>query len=277
MRRLFQFIYTYRAFFLFLLLEVTCGWLVINHNNYIGASFFNSSNAVAGNIYENRQAVNNYFRLSEINERLAAENIALRNQMADSITSVDSSEFFTPLVLAGQYNFFIAKVVNNSVNRFSNYFTLNKGAADGIRANMGVMNGNGLVGKIKSVSENFSVGYSALHSNLLVSAIIEETNTLCTVNWDGENPEQISLEYVPRHLQLKNGMRIITSGFNAVFPAGVKIGEIANIDIKEDATFYDIEVDLAVTFQSLDYVYIIGNKLRQEQDSIEADVKFGDD
>lgn len=277
MRRLFQFIYSYRAFFLLLLLQVISGWLVVNHNKYLSASYFNSSNAFAGNVYKNKQAVEDYFRLSKINDRLAAENEALRNEQSLKPLEIDSSNFFTPLIIANHYDYTIAKVVNNSVDRFRNYFTLDKGTADGITEDMGVINSYGLIGKIKSVSTHFSVGYSALHSNLLVSALIEETNTLCTVNWDGKNPKQISLDYVPRHLKLKNGMRIVTSGYNAVFPAGIKIGEISEIDIREDATFYDITVDLSVTFQSLDFVYIIGNQLRQEQDSLENTLNIADD
>jgi rod shape-determining protein MreC len=277
MRRLFQFIYTYRAFFLFLLLEVISGWLVVNHNDYLSASFFNSSNAFAGNVYENKQAVEDYFRLNKINERLAQENEALRNKLTFEPAIVDSSSFFTPTALAGQYDYTIATVVNNSVDRFRNYFTLDKGEADGVTEGMGVINGYGLIGKIKSTSKNYAVGYSALHSNLLISAVIEETKTLCTANWDGKNPRQISLEYVPRHIKLKNGMRIVTSGFNAIFPPGIKIGEIASVDIKDDATFYEVKVDLAVDFQSLDYVYVIGNELQQEQDSLENTIKLADD
>ena len=133
----------------------------------------------------------------------------------------------------------------------------------------GVINGFGVVGRIKSVSENFAVGYSALHSKLMISAIIEENKTLCTANWNGTDPKKINLEYIPRHVKLKKGMKIVTSGFNAVFPPGVKIGEISEISIREDATFYEVEVDLSVNFQSLDFVYVIGNALQQEQDSIQ--------
>lgn len=277
MRRLFQFIFKYRASFLFLFLEVICAWLIVNHNQYISASFFNSSNAFAGNVYEDKQAVENYFRLTGINKRLAQENEFLRNELSISPASIDSNIFFTPTVLAGQYNYSIAKVVNNSVHRFRNYFTINKGSEQGIIAGQGVVNAYGVVGKIKSVSNNFSMGYSALHSKLLISAIIEETKTLCTANWNGSDPTIINLDFVPRHVKLKKGMRIITSGYNAVFPPGVKIGEISEININEDATFYDIKVELTVDFQSLDYVYVIGNKIQIEKDSLENLIQRTDD
>ncbi len=266
MRRLFQFIYQYRAFFVFLMLELVSGWLVVNHNDYISASYFNSSSSLAGNVYSSKQSVQDYFQLKEVNQNLAAENENLRNQLALSTPMIDSLEFFTPIYLSGQYDYTIAKVVNNSVSRFRNYFTLNKGSNDGVKEGMGVVNPNGAVGKIKSVSKNFSTGYSALNGNLLISAVIAETETLCTATWEGKDPTEMSLKYVPRHVKVEVGMDIVTSGFNSLFPAGVKIGEVETVNIDENATFYDITIDLSVDFHSLDYVYVIGSKFKQEKD-----------
>lgn len=273
MRRLFQFIYQYRAFFIFLLLEVISAWLVVNHNDYISASYFNSSSSFAGNVYENKQAVQDYFQLAKVNKNLVEENERLRNRIAgDSIEiNLDSAEI--PFELNGQYEFITGKVVNNSVHRFRNYFTLNKGSEDGIEEGMGVINPKGVVGKIKSVSSNFSTAYSALHSSLLISVLIDETETLCTANWSGEDPTEISLEYVPRHIQVKEGMQVISSGYDAIFPQGVKLGTVKSVEIDEEATFYDIEVALSADFFSLDYVYVIGNKLKQEKDSLEQELQ----
>ncbi len=272
MRKLFQIIYQYRAFFILLLLQLVSGWLIVNHNDYISASYFNSSSSIAGNFYNNKQSVADYFELSRVNQHLAEENEALRNSLAEKQPTVDTTQFLTPVYLAGQYDFTIAKVVNNSVSRFTNYFTLNKGSNDGIEEGMGVVNSFGAVGKVKSVSKNFSTGYSALHGNLLISAILGEKETLCTANWDGKNPSKISLKYVPRHIEVEPGMEVFTSGFNAVFPPKVKIGEVETAEIKENATFYEITLTLSVDFNSLDYVYVVGNKLKQEKDSIEQSI-----
>jgi rod shape-determining protein MreC len=277
MRRLFQFIYQYSAFFLFLFLEVISGWLVVNHNEYISASYFNSSSAFAGNVYENKQAVQDYFKLAAINKNLARENEVLRNELAADSTAPASDSVNIPFELAGQYEFFSGKVVNNSVHRFRNYVTLDKGRADGVEMGMGVINPDGIVGKIKSVSENFSTAYSALHSSLLISVLINETETLCTANWSGEDPTEISLEYVPRHIKVQEGMEVVTSGYDAIFPQGVKLGAIKSVEIDEEATFYTIEVALSADFFSLDYVYIIGNKMKQEKDSLEQELQTEDE
>lgn len=273
MRRLFQFIYQYRAFFIFLLLEVISGWLVVNHNDYISASYFNTSSSFAGNVYENKQAVQDYFQLAQVNKNLAQENERLRNRLAGDSIQTDSSSINIPFELSGQYEFITGKVVNNSVHRFRNYFTLDKGSQDGVKEGMGVINPQGLVGKIKSVSKNFSTAYSALHSSLLISVLIDETETLCTANWSGEDPTRISLEYVPRHIKVQEGMQVVSSGYDAIFPQGVKLGTVKSVEIDEEATFFDIEVELSADFFSLDYVYVIGNKLKQEKDSLEQELQ----
>jgi rod shape-determining protein MreC len=273
MRRLFQLIYQYRAFFIFLLLEVISGWLVVNHNDYISASYFNSSSAFAGNVYKNKQAVQDYFQLAKVNNNLVQENELLRNRLAGDSIFLDTMELNIPFGLSGQYEFITGKVVNNSVHRFRNYFTLNIGSEDGVQEGMGVINPKGVVGKIKSVSKNFSTAYSALHSSLLISVLIDETETLCTANWSGEDPTKISLEYVPRHIKVKEGMQVVSSGYDSIFPQGVKIGSIKSVEIDEEATFYDIEVALSADFFSLDYVYVIGNKLKQEKDSLEQELQ----
>lgn len=273
MRRLFQFIYQYRAFFIFLLLEVLSGWMIVYNNHYQSAAFFNSANGFSGGVMTFTYNVDTYFSLDEVNERLARENEMLRNQLAAKGANTDSLILFTPASIAGQYEYTTAEVINNSVDRFTNYLTINKGSEDGIVSGMGIVNDQGLVGKVKSVSKNYATVYSALHINFLISSLIEETQTFCTASWDGTDPTSIDLLYVPRHIKVQRGMRIVTSGYNAVFPEGVKIGTISEVSIDDDATFYDIKVELAVDFQSVNYVYSIGNKLVQEKDSLEQEIK----
>lgn len=274
MRRLFQFLYQYRAFFIFLVLEVISAFLVVNHNHYISASYFNSSSAIAGTVLENKRNVQDYFQLGKINANLAEENLVLRKRLANDSVFLDSAAIYIPFELSGQYEFISAKVVNNSVHRFRNYFTLNKGTKDGIENGMGVIGPNGVVGKIKSVSSNFSTAYSALHSKLLISAFIGDTETLCTATWYGDLPTEISLDYVPRHTEVKEGMVVESSGYDSIFPKGVRIGTVKSVEINEESAFYDIEVELSTDFFSLDYVYVIGNKLKQEKDSLELELQI---
>ena len=137
---------------------------------------------------------------------------------------------------------------------------------------MGVVSHDGIVGIVKSSSRHFSTITSLLHSNIFVSSVIKRTGDLCSTTWDGRDPYQASLRFVPRHIQLQQGDTIVTSGYNSIFDKGTLIGTVKETGIKENATFYDVSIDLATDFNSLSYVYVIENRLRVEKDSLEQNL-----
>lgn len=271
MQRLFLFLYQYRAFLLFVFLEIFSVWLIVKHNQYQGAAYFNSSNRIAANILQSKQNVSSYFKLKEVNKTLAEENAWLRETLISSgEVMADTSKVDQQNPIASeQFEFQPAKVINNSTRRFSNFITIDKGTADGVMPDMAVVNSQGIVGKVKVSSKHFSTVISLLHPDLYVSSLIKNAGTLCTTKWDGHDPQQAELLYVPRHLKVEIGDTVITSGYNAIFPPNTMIGVIKRVDIKEDATFYDIDVALSTDFEALSYVYVIKNNAKEEIDSLE--------
>lgn len=271
MERLLYFIYQYRAFFTFLALEVICAWLIIEHNRYQGAQFFNSSNTVIANLNNFSQGIRNYFLLSDVNSMLSEENAQLRRQLerisqglalTDSLAGVDST-------MINRFDFVSAKVVNNQVDRFKNFITISKGETAGIKPGMAVISPDGAVGKVKAVSKHYSVVTSLLHIDVMTSAMLKRTGHFGTVQWNGKNPEEISFMYIPRHVQPEIGDTVVTSGYNAVFPSGIMIGTIAEKSLSEEALFYDIKINLSQDFRKLAFVTVVKSQLKHEQDSIE--------
>lgn len=273
MQRLFLFLYQYRAFFLFVFLEVLGVWLIVNNNQYQGAAFFNSSNYLVANVLESKSNINSYFELKDVNETLSEENARLREEIdliSHNLSGADSTEL--PVVekqKPEQFDFLSAKVINNSTRRFNNFITINKGADDGITPDMAVINAQGIVGKVKTTSANFSTIISLLHPDLYVSSLIKGSGILCTTKWDGTDPLQAELLYVPRHVKVDVGDTVVTSGYNAIFPSDLMIGIIESTDIKDDATFYSIKINLATNFEALSYVYVVKNNFKDEIDSLE--------
>ena len=164
MLRLFQFIIKYQAFFIFLLLELLCAWLIVRNNRYQNAAFLNSSNQVAGTILNFNQNISSYFDLKKVNKQLVNENAQLQSEierMKSQLTEKRlGNEVADPLM--DKYNFITAKVVNNSTRRIANYLTLNKGTAQNVEAGMAVINSEGIVGKVKVASENLEFRYNRL-------------------------------------------------------------------------------------------------------------------
>ncbi|HNP07172.1 MAG TPA: rod shape-determining protein MreC [Cyclobacteriaceae bacterium] len=271
MERLFYFFYQYRAFFTFLVLELFAAWLIVKNNQYQSTKYFNSSNRLAANVIGTTQGIKEYFSLRKINTELADENAQLRTKLEQrnqSLYTLEVRERVDPKII-NRFDFISAKVINNSVERFKNYITIDKGALDGISPGMAVISAAGAVGKVKSVSDHYAVLISLLNTDEFTSSIIKRTNHFGSINWDGKNPRYSQLNFIPRHANPTVGDTVVTSGFNAVFPEGVLVGIIEEVSLGPEAQFYDLKVRLAQDFSSLAFVEIVRSSLLYEKDSLE--------
>jgi rod shape-determining protein MreC len=271
MDRLLNFLYQYRAFLTFLLLELFCAWLVVENNQYQSTKYFNTSNRLAANIIGFSQGVREYFSLRQINRQLSEENAQLRTKLEQrnqSIYSLDVREI-KDVAIINRFDYVSAKVINNSTNLFKNYITIDKGADHGLKPGMAVISPIGAVGKVKSVSNHYAVLISLLNIDENVSSVIKRTGHFGTVKWDGSDPGLINLQFIPRHVKPLVGDTIVTSGYNAVFPEGILVGVIKEANLSEEALWWDIKVDLAQDFGKLAFVEVVRSNLKAEKDSLE--------
>lgn len=271
MYRLLQLLHSYRAFLLLLFIELVCIWLLVSNNPYHSATYFHTSNILIGNIYKAKNNVSQYFELPGINENLAIENARLKELLSQSQVPiiVDSKQdSLENTHIDYNYEYLSAKVINNSTRFMHNFLTINKGRFNGIEPGMGVISARGIVGKVMSVSKNFATVSSLLNIDVFVSSYLKRNNTFCSINWDGSDKLKTKLLFVPKHIVLEKGDTVVTSGYNSVFPKGIRIGFIK--DYKENPSFYDIDVNLSNDFSNLAYVYVIKNPLKEERIELET-------
>lgn len=264
MQQLLQFLYRYRVFILFLLLEGICSVLLVQNNAYHGSRYFTAANAFTGSMVNASTSVKDYFSLTEKNRILAEENIRLREE----IISLRDSAYMANLELDTTIQSIKAKVIDNSLRYRNNYLIVNKGSEDGLESGMGVIGPDGIIGQVQSVSKRYSTILSLLHSKTIISAKHGPTGTLSSVVWNGKDPAFANLNYLPRHIRVTAGDSIWTSGFNSIFPENTLIGTVEQVDITSDATFYNIAIDLATEFEALSYVYILDLKDKPLIDSL---------
>ncbi len=245
--------------------------MIVQNNQYQSASYFNSSNRLAANIVGFSNGVREYFSLRVINRELADENASLRTKLEQrnqSLYSLETREIKDPAII-NRFDYVSAKVVNNTTSFFKNYITVNKGKDAGIEPGMAAISSIGAVGKVKSVSEHYAVLISILNIDEQVSSVIKRTQNFGTVQWDGSDPRFVNLLYIPRHVKPLVGDTVITSGFNAVFPEGILVGVIKEVNLREEAPFYDLKVELAQDFTRISFVEIVKSNLKSEKDSLE--------
>ncbi|RYY20879.1 MAG: rod shape-determining protein MreC [Cytophagaceae bacterium] len=163
-----------------------------------------------------------------------------------------------------------ARVINNSLRDVDNYLTLNVGSADGVQADRGVIAAGGVVGKVQAVSAHYARVASLLHSKLQVAAQIKRDGTIGSVNWaEGSDYSHAMLDYIPRQNKVVVGDSVVTSGYNAVFPAGVFIGTVEAVTTEPNKNFSTVKLRLGVDFSRLTYVYVVPTPPRPERDSLE--------
>ena len=250
------------TFWLLLLLSLL---LLFKNNFFLKSYYFNSSNMIAGKVLSSRNSIINYFNLKSRNYELLEENKYLLQKYLNN----DFKNLSKIDLLEDRYKLIPAIVINNSVIKKENYITLDVGSNSDIKEEMGVITRNGIVGKVKYVSGNFSTLISLLNTKFFVSTLIKRTNTLSSINWDGEDPDQVQLLYVPKHVKIEEGDSIVTSSYNSIYPKGIFIGTIRSINKNINSNFYDIDVRLFQTFYNLSAVYVVLDSQKNEKISLE--------
>ncbi len=271
MRSLLRYLLKNYAFVLFLLLEGVALTLLFTYNSYQRSRYLNSSNRITGNIYDTYNSVVQYFHLTQINKNLAEENAELRTLLKNraGIVAADDSMFISGQETDTLYRFTPARVINNSVNRQFNYFTLNKGREDGIESDQGVISGGGIVGVVTQVSESYAVGISVLNSRWSISAMVKKSGYFGSLIWRGENYSVADLTEIPLHVDISPGDSVVTSGYSSIFPEGIMIGTIQDFSRPAGENYYNIKVELSTDFKNLSYVEVIENQDKPEIEKLE--------
>lgn len=251
---------------LFLFLELIAILLIVFNNNYQHSAFSSSMTAVNGGISEFTGSISKYFYLSENNEDLLKENALLREELLAAKAQLGGIATDS---LPRNYRVITANVINNSVNNQQNYIILDKGEVDGIQPDMGVICSSGVVGIIKTVSDNFSVIIPIINNQSKISCKLDSSNNFGSLIWENADYRYAKLTEIPKHVNVKVGETISTSGFSSIFPADILVGIVTNVE-EESEQFLSIDVELSTNFRTLSYVEIMSYSLKQELDSIKV-------
>ena len=275
MRNLLNFLLKYNYWFLFILLEVICFVLLFRFNNYQQSVYFTSANVVTGKVYEVSGSVSSYFHLKSVNEDLLDRNMLLEQQIANLENALRERQVDSVIVNSirnldnKDYQIFKAHVIRNSLNQADNYITLDKGSSSGIRPEMGVVDGNGVVGIVYKTSPNYSLVISVLNSKSSISCKIVGIEYFGYLKWEHGDSRYAYLKDLPRHAEFNLGDTVVTSGYSTVFPAGVMVGTVDDMSDSNDGLSYLLKIKLATDFGKLGDVRVIARTGQMEQQELE--------
>ena len=273
---LLEFIRKYYYVLLFLVLEGVSFLLLFRFNNYQGSVWFSAANSAVAEVNRRYSDVMSYLDLKEVNRHLTDENLRLQleaDRLREALYETARDTSHTERVvrrLLENYRLVPAEVVSNSKERADNYLVIDRGTADGVAPEMGVVGGGGAVG---------IVYLAGLHHSLVIPLTNKKSSVSCRVRgqryfgylqWDGRNMRVASLDDIPRYARVKVDDVVETSGYSAVFPPGIFVGRIAGIGNSADGQSYRLTVNLGTDFSNIRDVNVIITPYKAEIDTLRA-------
>ena len=263
MRNLLDFLARHNHWFVFVLLEVISAVLLFKYNRYQGSVWFSSANAVSGRVYEASAAVGQYFSLVTVNRQLTQRNVYLEREvarMAQEHAEATADSSYLQRLQNNQTNHYRsvpARVVSSSLDRLNNFITIDKGEADGVKKDMGVVCGTGIVGIVYLTSAHYSVVIPVLNSKSNISCSIRGRGYFGYLHWMGGVPDEAYLDDVPRHARFRIGDVIVTSGYSSVFPPGMLVGKVMRVYNSANGLSFRLRIKLTTDFGNLRDVCVI--------------------
>ena len=228
----------------------------------------NESAAKANETYASLEA---YFKLGDINALLTTENTKLQQENAVLRAALDSATHDTTFTerkvrqeLAG-FQLLPARVVSNGVRRgHDGYLVINRGRKDGIRPEMGVVGGGGVIGIVYLVGENYALIIPVTHTKSSISCRVRGKNYFGYLQWDGGSTRMAQLDDVPRYAKTRAGNVIETSGYSSVFPPGIFVGRVHKVSNSSDGQSYRLDIVLGTDFANLRDVNVVVTPYKAE-------------
>jgi rod shape-determining protein MreC len=152
-----------------------------------------------------------------------------------------------------------AQVIGRDATNWYRAIVLDKGARDGVKAEMGVMAPDGAVGRVVKVTPFTAIVLLITDPNNAVTGLIQRTRDEGIV--EGTTEGRARMKYIPLLATLQSGDVIVTSGLTGGFPRGVPLGTITRIDRIEGELFQSAEIVPEVDLHKLEEVLVITDPL----------------
>jgi rod shape-determining protein MreC len=203
-------------------------------------------------------------------DKLKRERDALRRENAKLLVAqrdysqLDQLRDMNAAVGGGEQEPVLARVIVRSPSAWYSPVEINKGSSDGIREGQPVINGEGLVGKVKAVSDGNAVVMLLTDQDFGVSAMVAESSEPGTIEPNVGSPGDLRLELVARAERVRRGDRVVTAGtvssrYKSLFPRAILIGQVSRVEAGEGELDRVIHVKPAANLRRLEVVEVLTN------------------
>lgn len=274
MHNLIEFIKKHFHWLVFLILESVSMVMLFRFNDYQASVWLTSANDLAARVNQKYSDIMAYINLGDVNKDLTMRNVMLQRQVSELRDALAYMGADSAIIDEKQrnalegYDIIPATVTSNTITKANNYIVIDKGEADGVRSEMGVVGGGGIVGIVYLTGKHYSLVIPILNSKSSISCRIRGHNFFGYLSWNGGHPLVAYLNDVPRYARFKVGDYVETSGYSSVFPPGLFVGKILSIEDSRDGMSFSVKVNLATEFAKLRDVCVVSNRDKAEIDTL---------
>ncbi len=214
---------------------------------------------------------------------LNEENAALKQQVAELITEnkrlamyeTENEHLSALLRIAQKYPEYASQgtsVIAKNPGVWYDGFTIDKGTKDNLSANMVLIAPEGLVGKVLESGVTFSKAQSILDSRSSVPAMSLRTGDLGVVKGDYTllHSGLCKMEYIDAEAEIMVGDEIITSHLSDIYPAGISIGKVLEIETDTNGLTKYAVIAPYVDLKHLDTMLVIDKNNRASASSAQT-------
>ena len=153
-----------------------------------------------------------------------------------------------------------AHIIAKDVSAFARVVRahIDTGLHDSVRQGMPVLTSQGLVGRVRQVSDRYAEVMLTVDTRSEVAVRVVGKSVTGTVRGKGDRNEYLArMLYLPGQEQLEVGDRLVTNGHDQVFPPNLEVGTIRSLKERQDGVYQQLEVTPAVSFSVLEIVQIV--------------------
>jgi len=258
------------AFFLFATLEIGCIYLVIKYNSSQQEVANSSWLLYSGRLMEEREQIKEYLKLDQLNQQLREENAKLLSRMPNAFYTekvvIDSVQNDS---LRQRYTIIAAEIINKSPLSGNITYVLNRGYIHGVEPHQGVFNQEGVVGIVAQVSPRHARVMSLMHRDMRLSAGLRAKAYFGTLRWVGGDTRYATLSAIPEYAPVATGDTVETTGYSNIFPTGIAIGTVHEIQPISGENTYNIKVKLFNDFFNVNHAYIVRDLLKEDLEQLD--------
>jgi rod shape-determining protein MreC len=195
--------------------------------------------------------------LEKENEKLNMQNLELLAEI-NSLKEIKEENFFLRdalmVGLEKDFRMEVAGIISKDIGQDS--IIINKGSKDGLSKDMPVISGQkAVIGRIEEVYDNRSRILLISNKNSFFEAKISETETTGLLRGNGDG--KALLDLLPKNENIKQGDLIVSSALSGLFPSGLLVGWVEEVEKGDADLFQKAKVSLFSRINNLEQVFII--------------------